>query len=305
MKNGFQNILLFIVLITSNSLFANLYNFKDADNFAQIAKHNLVISSELIQVNYIDVGSLGIDIFTPGRIIDASNMSSEINKSRSDYNKAINICLPAAKELKKEAEAMLHRVKKFMGQTEAAPVYLLFGANNSGGTASDKGLSLGLEVLCRFADTKEQFKDVLMAFIAHEIVHVYQYQARLYSNTTNTVSSTLLDAALVEGTADFVANIMLGKISEPERERHEYGLNNEMKVWLDFKEAMKKKDFTGWFYSKGINGSPNDMGYWVGKRIAESYYENSKDKEKAIYTLLTLGSAKEILAASLYPTRFE
>lgn len=288
------------VLFFSAPSNANLYVLKDAQNFAAMFTQSSDLSATTIQSAYLDVGTPGIEIFTPMRIQDAQNMATQVAKNPQDYKKAIEVCLPAAEGLQTEATDMLTKVKSLLGQEQAAPVYVLFGGNNSGGTASEQGLSLGLEVLCRFADTEEQFKDVLLAFIAHEIVHVYQSQARLYSNHSNDWQPTLLEAALIEGTADFIAEMMLNKVPTPEKERHEYGIQHEAEVWKDFKTSTDSTTLKGWFYTKGLKNRPNDMGYWVGKRIAQSYYQHSSDKKNALMTLIALQSPSQILKDSLY-----
>lgn len=299
MKTSIRIALLACALSLSKLVFADLYHVQDANNFSKMARNSVLLSPEMIQAAYLDAGSQGVGIFTPGRIVDAENMAKKVNNNREAYDKALDICLPVAIELEDEAIAMLNRVGEFMGQPEPAPVYILFGANNSGGTASSEGLALGLEVLCQFADTKEQFKDVLMAFIAHEIVHVYQNRILKFEKQPN-----VLEQALLEGVPDFVANTMLGKVPGSEQSRHTYGMANEAKLWEVFSKNMEGVGYDAWFYSGDYNGRPGDVGYWIGKRIAEAYYAQAKDKKQAISDLLNLKSAQQILLDSDYPERF-
>ncbi|MBB6522661.1 DUF2268 domain-containing putative Zn-dependent protease [Pseudoteredinibacter isoporae] len=298
--NTYTRILLLVCFLPlSHFTSANLYHLEDANNFSKMIKNSWEVSQEAVQTKYLDVGSAGVKIFTPGRIVDAKNMSRKVNENRAAYEKALNICLPVASEFEDEAVDMLERVGKFMGQPELAPVYVLFGANNSGGTASPDGLALGLEVLCQFADTKEQFKEVLMAFVAHEVVHVYQNRLLNFEKPP-----TVLEQALLEGFPDFVANMMLGEVPESERKRHDYGLANEAQLWRDFSAVMESKEYDAWFYSGDFNGRPGDVGYWIGKRIAEAYYHQAENKEQAISDLLHLKSAEHILKASAYQEGF-
>jgi hypothetical protein len=45
-------------------------------------------------------------------------------------------------------------------------------------------------------------------------------------------------------------------------------------------------------------GTPGDLGYWVGYRIAKAYYTRARDKRVAMRTLLDLKDPKQILADS-------
>lgn len=57
-------------------------------------------------------------------------------------------CLVNVESLKSEALSTLHKTQTILSQSKAAPVYVVFGANNSGGTASVDGLVRGLVSLC-------------------------------------------------------------------------------------------------------------------------------------------------------------
>ena len=43
---------------------------------------------------------------------------------------------------------------------------------------------------------------------------------------------------------------------------------------------------------------PGDLGYWVGYRIVESYYEKARDKRQALRDILEMTDAKAFLARS-------
>jgi hypothetical protein len=45
---------------------------------------------------------------------------------------------------------------------------------------------------------------------------------------------------------------------------------------------MHGKDLSDWFYRDPPGERPADVGYFVGYRIAESYYNQAKDKKRAI-----------------------
>ena len=58
-------------------------------------------------------------------------------------------------------------------------------------------------------------------------------------------------------------------------------------------------DYSRWFGKKD-GDRPADLGYWVGYRIAQTYYENSADKTKAIHDILKVRNANGFLKKSGY-----
>lgn len=274
----------------------NSYILDDAERFASIFSLSQLPSAEQLQQDYLTPGSKGIEIFTPHRIKDADNLAAKIAKKPQAYEKALKVCLPAAKSISIDASQILNQVQQLLEQPKSAPTYIIFGANNSGGTASHEGLVLGLEVICRFSDTKEQAEQELLTFVAHEVVHVYQ--SRQTKNEANRFS--LLRQVMREGFADFIANKVMGKVAMSEQERHQYGLKHEAELWQQFEKVMHGKELKPWMYGDTGNEWPKDMGYWIGKRIAQAYYAQAEDKALAIQTLLALDDPKAILQDSGY-----
>jgi len=89
-------------------------------------------------------------------------------------------------------------------------------------------------------------------------------------------------------------------VTKSEKERHEYGLKHEAKLWAEFKLVMNGNTLKPWMYDRKSNGRPSDLGYWIGKRIALAYYEQSSDKSQALKHLLTFDDPNVILATSGY-----
>jgi hypothetical protein len=49
---------------------------------------------------------------------------------------------------------------------------------------------------------------------------------------------------------------------------------------------------------------PRDLGYWMGYRIARSYYDRADDKTKAVADILQLTDFAAFLRTSGYAERF-
>jgi len=273
---------------------AQEYSLIDAERFAKVfAESGGTPTAEIIEQKYLKDGTEGIEIFRRGRIKDGANMAKKIAAKPQAYQKALDVCLPGARMAEAEAGVILSNVQRMLAQAEGAATYILFGGNNSGGTASQNGLALGLEVICRFAETPTEAAEVIKSFVAHEIVHVYQQRVKSPGNT-------LLHQSLREGFADYVANEAMGSVSASEKERHDYGVAHEAELWAEFQQEMAGKELRPWMYGAGKDGRPNDLGYWMGKRIAEAYVKNAGNKAEAMQQLLHLKDAETLLANSGY-----
>lgn len=275
--------------------------FDDADRFARLLQAHPAPSATQLQTEYIAPGSAGLKIFTPYRIIDAENLAAKIAANPARYRKALDLCLPVAKGMSSVAADTLAQVQRLLKQDEPATVYMLFGANNSGGTAGQAGLVLGLEVLCRNVNNEPEARAILTEFIAHEVTHVYQDRIERPE-----VPLHLLAVALNEGFADFVAELATGNRAGSDSERARYGLAHEAELWQRFQvEMADESKLRSWFFNNNNkaeerNGAPPDLGYWLGKRICEAYYARAGDKAAALQTLLEGRDPLRILKESGY-----
>ncbi|MCC5854804.1 MAG: hypothetical protein JJU10_03875 [Idiomarina sp.] len=288
--------------MTADSDVQNALVISDAETFAVLfERYQGELSPELLEQEYLDVGSDGIAIFTPYRIIDADNLAKQIANNRSTYEKAISMCLPTVRSLSDNAASIVRDVADLIGESETAPAYVVFGGNNSGGTASADGLVIGIEVLCDLVSDQAAFALLFEDFIAHEIVHVYQNRLIHLDRPP-----TLLEMALVEGVADFIAEKILGRVSSAAVQRSDYGLKHEAELWQEFIADMHGSESGDWLYRQDLgDGRPADLGYWIGKRIAESYYKNASNKKVAVRELVGFSDAQVILDNSQYGKAFD
>lgn len=181
----------------------------------------------------------------------------------------------------------------------------------SGGT-TDKGLILiGTEIATvnpKTVDISEingfmkkvfenSFGDI-KSLIAHELVHTQQ------PNGDNE-NESLLSQAIIEGSADFIATLLLEKQSMNSA-IFNYGEKNQRKLWSEFKsdvDARKTFEETDWFYNYNSK-RPADLGYYIGYKIAESYYKNSANKKQAFKDIINMNEPIEFLEQSTYGKSF-
>ena len=255
-------------------------------------------SAELLQSDYLAPGTPGIAIFTEYRIKDAANLARHVAAERPDYQHAMDLCLPEAQRMHDEVSATIARVATLLGSADSAPTYFLFGAGNSGGTASAEGLGIGLEVICKDAHTPAQAQQIIREFVAHEMTHVFQNRMGLEMKDHD-----LLQHVLSEGFADFVMGQALGAGTSVDATRRAYGIAHEAELWRKFQaDVAADKGDGDWLFNGGHQpaGEPADMGYWLGRRLCETYYARAADKAQAMRTLLLLRDPRRILADSGY-----
>ena len=135
----------------------------------------------------------------------------------------------------------------------------------------------------------------LVAMVAHETIHTQQHSYR---------KTTLLTGSIKEGVADFLTDLTLEL--NINQSIHNYANTRECELWKEFEADMKAKstDLSRWLYggSKETN-RPADLGYYMGFKIAEAYYNKSTDKQQAIADLLNQKKYKQIFTRSDYASQ--
>ncbi len=256
---------------------------------------------ESFQKLYLDKGSKGVRGFMKNRIQSADHLAKVIRK-HSLYYSSIKRSTESIAGMEKEIKNSMVKMKKIYPKATFPPVYFVIGALNSGGTTGGGGLIIGAEMYGITSETptdnlsdwsKKVLKPVedIPHVVAHELVHFQQKYD----------GGSLLKACIKEGAADFIAELISGK--HINKHVHEFANPIEKELWLEFKNRMFTKDYTGWLYSK-MEGRPNDLGYWMGYKIVKSYYDNSTDKYQAIDNIMHIRNFEKFLLQSKYPDRF-
>ncbi|WP_273566115.1 DUF2268 domain-containing putative Zn-dependent protease [Maribacter halichondriae] len=168
------------------------------------------------------------------------------------------------------------------------PVYFVHGRFNSGGTVSEDGIILGVEKL----------KDLegLPSLVAHELIH-FQQKIEIPE-----AQYTLLDGVIMEGSADFIGELISGQ--NINSEAFKFGEQHQDKLAMEFVVSMEKQEGKDWLYEvSGKDERPNDLGYWMGYKITKSYFDKAEDKKRAIEEILKFKNAQHFLEEGnfLYP----
>jgi uncharacterized protein YjaZ len=152
------------------------------------------------------------------------------------------------------------------------------------------GIQVGLEALCATEWLNPNVEDRFVYMIAHEYAHVQQ-SAELADNEHPTV----LEMSLIEGAAELTAELIAGHTSYSHFEDLTKGRGKQIEA--AFVPDQDKKDLKDWLYN-GTPEKPGDLGYWVGYRIAKTYYQRSADKSAALREILEMTDPKAFLAKS-------
>ena len=234
-----------------------------------------------MQRDYLEKASVGVRDFIPGRIMSAEDLAAYVRAHRATYD-SVRVANLDVSRAEPQIRAAFRRLKTLYPDAVFPDVYFVIGRFISGGTSSNHGLLIGAEM---YRDPAR-----LPAIVSHELIHYQQhYDAR-----------KLLEHAFMEGTADFIGEMISG--SQINSAAHQYGMAHEAELWSEFEKHFDDTDYFPWMYGTPPDGKPNDLGYFIGYRIAQAYYDKASDKTQAIRDIITArnGNVRELLALSGY-----
>ncbi|MEM9937025.1 MAG: DUF2268 domain-containing putative Zn-dependent protease, partial [Bacteroidota bacterium] len=191
-------------------------------------------------------------------------------------------------------------------------VYFLVGAMEAGGKVAPEGILVAVEMFTKNPDTPveglsewhkqvTQKREYLSSIVLHETVHVQQF----YINQDLGNNPSLLKQSMIEGGADFITALLLdGKFIN--EHIHVYGDSLEEEIWKEFQLDMYNSTYGDWLYTgrPGADGRPADLGYYVGYKAVEHFYENASDKKAAIKEYLETADFVSFLDKSGYADKF-
>ncbi|MFV8342189.1 DUF2268 domain-containing putative Zn-dependent protease [Flavobacterium sp. XS2P39] len=275
-------------IVFSNSLFAQsnfsdnpldaVLETKDSKNFWE-AFDKMEKSKQNPFIEYMQKGTLGIKGFTENRIINADSLFAVVKKRKADYELSRNV-LDGISFKEKRVRAIYSALKYWYPNAKFPPVYFVYGRFNSGGTSSSDGIIIGTEMLKNL--------DGVSGLVAHELIH---YQQNI------TGQNMLLKWCLLEGGADFIGELISGESLN--QFSYKYGEQNLDKLCQEFVTRLKNTDYQDWLYGTSKKDDrPNDLGYWIGYKITESYFNKQIDKQKAIEEILNIKEPMQFLKQS-------
>jgi uncharacterized protein YjaZ len=187
----------------------------------------------------------------------------------------------------------LRELVRLYPQARIPPVTIVIGRGKPVGVGyPNTGLQIGLEALCAVDWFDSNLEDRFVHVIAHEYAHVQQV-----ATSADEEHFTVLQRSLLEGIAELVAEITSGRTGYVHFGPLTQGREKEIET--AFAADQDQTDLSAWVDNSTLE-QPRDLGYWVGYRIAKSYYQHSPDKTQAFREILEMSDAKAFLAKSAW-----
>lgn len=250
-------------------------------------------TAEQIQRDYLDQGTAGLRHLTRVRNVNAATIARAIATQPELYMNARS-CLAALPRIRARLDRAFNRLLELYPQAQKPPVTILVSRGRPLAIAGPgSGVQISLEGMCsenaaRYLGT--DMDDRFVNVIAHEYIHTQQAPA-----LADNENLTVLERSLVEGVAEFVGERITGSVSNVAVFASAAG--REREIESRFAADLDKTELTDWFDNTTAH-DVGQLGYWVGYRIARSYYQRAPDKRAAIREMIQLTDAHAFLNRS-------
>lgn len=279
------------------------FHYQDVSNFISAfhkSKTNWADAATYFYYDYFAKASSALFFYQKFKIQSSSHQFAYRVEDKKSYFQSI---IPNLEKLHLQENVLRKYFKEFEQLYPEAifpDVYFVVGCFNAGGTSSPFGLIIGTEMhskmegsdLTNFNNWEKKvvrnFSNLPLITI-HELVHVQQ----------NNNYNNLLGNAIFEGAADFLSFLVCG--SHINEYVHEWANEKEKEIWDEFKKEMYTKNTQNWIGNADrAKNKPADLGYYIGFKICESYYNKQTNKKKAISDILKTTDWNEFYKKSGY-----
>lgn len=248
-------------------------------------------SAEQLQRDYLDAGSAGLKQFAKLRNITGARIADNLTKHPTVYANAKR-CLAVLPRIRQRTETALRTLIDLYPEARLPPITIAVGRGKPVGVGSPAtGLQIGLEALCATEWLNPDIEDRFVNVIAHEYAHVQQRE-----ELVDKKQLTVLEGSLMEGAAEFVAELMDAEAAAYSRFTS-MTAGREHELETAFLADLDKTDISKWLYN-GTMEKPGDLGYWIGYRIVKSYYRGASDKRQAVRDILEMPEPRMFLERS-------
>lgn len=247
-------------------------------------------TAEQLQRDYLDAGSEGLHHLAKLRNVTGARIADTLSKHPELYVKARG-CTAVLPRVRQRVDVALHNLVRLYPQARTPPVTIAVGRGRPVGVGSPvTGLQIVLEALCSAEWMNPNVEDRFVHVIAHEYAHVQQVR-----ELVDDEHPTVLERSLIEGAAEFVAELTSGKTGYAHFDALTKGREREIET--AFTADLDQTDLARWVDNSTMEQG-NDLGYWVGYRIVKSYYQRASDQQQALREILELSDPKAFLAKS-------
>lgn len=246
---------------------------------------------EMMNNEYIQKASPALKALIKMDTLTASDYTESIRKKHERWNKVRQLTLEIATQ-HYNFDKLYRAFKEIYPQFHSPQISFVIGTFNRGGTTTKEFILIGTEVAALTSLSGLELKASTEYNVTHELVHVQQDYINGVNNEEEYKDLDLLGWALMEGSCDFVAEILLGKL--PSIAYIDYGKLHEKELWTEFKKDMNLYDIEKWMYNGSSSGNkPADLAYFIGYSICKSYYANAKDKKAALRDIIEINYSEK------------
>ncbi|MGA9853323.1 MAG: hypothetical protein WBR15_10380 [Gammaproteobacteria bacterium] len=268
--------------------------------FDDAAKVPMAERAGVYAKEYFDLGSQGLKDFTTGRIGSPEVFTQHVEENRAYYIK-VRSQIREVVDQKPVIQAAFRRLKVLYPDIKFPKhVYFVVGRQHAAGISTDDGIILAAEMFATPPGTPYSYNKTYPSFVPFAVIHETIHFNQTFHPADN---ATLLQNVITEGTADFIASLAL---SEPPirqyTDRWQYGCRHEGALYARFEHEEDVTVLPPWMYDHHPDtGWPPDMGYWLGYRIDQTFYDHAANKTDALRSLLQVTDFKALLKVSSYP----
>jgi hypothetical protein len=266
-----------------------------------LATRDTAHAVQLFQREYFDQASPGLRDYFDLKIKSVPKFVAN-QRRKARYYRSIRSLTLRVDSMRPQILAGFVKLKSLYPAARFPNVYFVIGRWTSGGTASSRGLLIGADMQYQAPGVDERELTLwerhnigslagLPSLVAHEHIHFLQKDG---------LNRSLLGKAIKEGMADFLAELTTGRNFNARLQA--YGLAHEQVLWAAFTQEMGSTNSSNWIAndSQETADKPADLGYFVGYRICQAYYERLADKKQAVHDMLTTSDYPAFLAKSGY-----
>lgn len=256
----------------------------------------------LINTLYIDKGTPGLAGIMKARRYSAEEYIDAINHYPKFWKSVRNNTLKS-EQFSKEIHNGVQKLKNIYPDLKPVNIYFEIGILRTGGTTIDNMLLIGSEVALtdksvvtsefdsRYPHLRTYFDTNPIESVSFLNVHEY-----IHTQQKETVGNTLLSQTMMEGVAEFLAEIALNEKSP--NPQIDFGYKNEQKIKQEFVKEMFSPNIYNWIMNNPNNQfKMRDLGYFVGYAICKKYYDAASDKLSAVKKMIELdyNNEKELI----------
>ncbi|MDE2346476.1 MAG: hypothetical protein KGL13_08410 [Gammaproteobacteria bacterium] len=230
----------------------------------------------------------------------AASLAQHVEQNR-DYYEKVRPYIGQVVDQKPVIEAAFHRLKALYPDIRFPNhVYFVVGPQRGAGMNSDHGIILAAEMFATPPGTPYSYNKTYPSFVPFAVVHETIHFNQTFQPGEH---ASLLQDVITEGTADFIASLTL---PEPDlrqyTDRWRYGCPHEDELAARFASELAMTTTGPWMYNHHPDtGWPPDMGYWLGYRIDQTFYDRANNKLAALKAMLRVTDFKAFLKDSGYP----